>query len=126
MDQKSTVMRDPALPAVDHIERKPGVCGGKPCIRGTRIRVWDVHVWHDLRGQTPAEIVALFPQLSLADIHAALAYYLDYRDDIETEMSVGDALAAGMEAEQGTTRLALLRAQLGKDGNADAGALSPG
>ncbi len=23
-----------------------GYTGGKPCIAGTRIRVWDVHIWH--------------------------------------------------------------------------------
>ena len=71
--------------AVDsgHIEQSDDVCGGKPRVAGTRIRVWDVHFWRDLRGMTPEEIVAEFPQLSVADVHAALAYYLDHREDIE-------------------------------------------
>ncbi|MCH5374695.1 MAG: DUF433 domain-containing protein [Planctomycetes bacterium] len=63
-----------------HITTDDGVCGGKPCIAGTRIRVWDVHVWHDLHGMTPEEIVAEFPQVTVADVHAALTYYHDNRE----------------------------------------------
>ncbi len=68
-----------------HIRRSPEICGGKPCVAGTRIRVWDVHVWHDLKGQTPEEIVATFPQLSVADVHASLAYYHDNREILEMQ-----------------------------------------
>ena len=71
----------------------PKKCGGKPCVAGTRIRVWDVHVWHDLQGQSPGEIVAAFPQLSLADVHAALAYYLDHRNEIDCQMKEADFVA---------------------------------
>ncbi len=58
----------------EHVEITPGVCGGRPCVAGTRIRVLDVVIWSEL-GQSPDEIVASFPQLTLADVHAALAYY---------------------------------------------------
>jgi uncharacterized protein (DUF433 family) len=27
-----------------HIVSTPGVCGGKPCVAGTRVRVWDIAV----------------------------------------------------------------------------------
>lgn len=98
-----------------HIESKPGVCGGKPCIAGTRIRVWDIHVWHDLRGQSPEEIVAAFPQLSLASVHAALAYYLDHREQIESQMKEAEDFVARMEAEQESTRFSRLRDHLLED-----------
>src|SRR5512135_2822071 len=75
-----------------HIEKKPGVCGGKACVAGTRIRVQDIYIWHELRGQTPDEIVTDFPQLTLADVHAALAYYWDNRQEIQEEMAQADAL----------------------------------
>jgi uncharacterized protein (DUF433 family) len=65
-----------------HIEITPGVCGGKPRVAGHRIRVQDIAVWHDMQGQSANDIVAKFPQLSLADVHAALAYYFDHRDEI--------------------------------------------
>lgn len=71
---------------VSHIEVKPDVCGGKPCIAGTRIRVQDVYVWHHLQGHSADEIVSRFPQLSLADVFAALTYYWDNRDEISRQM----------------------------------------
>ena len=68
-----------------HIAADPQVCGGKPCIAGTRIRVWDIHVWHDLNGMAPEEIVSEFPQVTIADVHAALMYYHDNREILETQ-----------------------------------------
>ena len=46
----------------------------------------DVFVWHELQGQTADEIVSRFPQLTMADVYAALAYYWDHRDEIQREM----------------------------------------
>ena len=68
-----------------HIEKTPGVCGGKACIVGHRIRVMDIVVWHEMRGYSPDEIVSMFAGISLADVHAALAYYFDHRHEIEEE-----------------------------------------
>jgi uncharacterized protein (DUF433 family) len=59
---------------VKHIEKTPGVCGGRACIAGHRIRVQDIVVWHERRGYSPDEIVDLFPGITLADVYAALAY----------------------------------------------------
>ena len=55
----------------------PDVLGGKPCIAGTRIRVQDIYQWHELQGKSPDEIVSSFPQLTMADVYAALAYFWD-------------------------------------------------
>ena len=98
-----------------HIECVPEKCGGKPVIAGTRIRVWDIHIWHNLRGQSPEEIVVGFPQLSVADVHAALSYYLDHREKIDQQMKEADAFVARLEAEQGNTRFSRLRDELLKD-----------
>jgi uncharacterized protein (DUF433 family) len=95
--------------AVPHIEVDSDHCGGKPCVAGTRIRVWDVHVWHDLEGRRPEEIAAAFPQLTLADVHAALAYYLDHRSEIEEQMVDSKRRVADLEAAQGPTRFTRLR-----------------
>ena len=73
-----------------HIESTPDVLGGKPRISGTRIRVWDVYVYHELQGKSPGEIIAAFPQLSLADVYAALAYYWDNRGAIDEQMKGED------------------------------------
>jgi len=68
-----------------HIEITPGVVGGKPRIAGHRIRVMDIVVWHEKRGFSPDEIVEMHPGISLADVHAALAYYFDHRAEIESD-----------------------------------------
>jgi uncharacterized protein (DUF433 family) len=70
---------------VQHIEKTPGVCGGRARIAGHRIRVLDIVVWHEKRGLAPEEIVYQFPGITLADVHAALAYYFDNRQEIEDE-----------------------------------------
>jgi uncharacterized protein (DUF433 family) len=90
---------------VEHIDVDPKKCGGKPCIAGTRIRVWDIHVWHDLRGQSPAEIIAAYPQLSLSDVHAALAYYLDHREEIERQAQEDEDFVSQMRAAAGPSKL---------------------
>jgi uncharacterized protein (DUF433 family) len=69
-----------------YIDSAPGKCGGKPCIAGTRIRVWDIYVAHELRGETAEEIVAAYPHITLAQVHAALAYYWDHKDEIDSQM----------------------------------------
>ena len=68
---------------VGHIVKTPGVVGGKPRIAGTRIRVMDVVVWHEQQRRSVRWIVKNFPTISAADVHAALAYYFDNRDEIE-------------------------------------------
>lgn len=51
----------------------PRVCGGKPCIRGTRIYL--AIILDGLsEGLTPEGVVEHYPQLTLDDIRAALAY----------------------------------------------------
>jgi uncharacterized protein (DUF433 family) len=70
----------------DRIARTPGVCGGKACIAGHRVRVLDIVVWHEHQGMTPDEIVSHIPTITLADVHAALAYYFDHIDEIQQEM----------------------------------------
>jgi uncharacterized protein (DUF433 family) len=77
----------------NHIESDPQKCGGRPCIAGTRIRVQDIYIWHELQGQSPEEIVTDFKQLTLADVHAALTYYHDHREEIEAEVAAERAEA---------------------------------
>jgi len=70
---------------VQHIVSTPDVFGGKPRIDGHRIRVMDIVTWHEKRGLSPDEILDLYPGLTLADVHAALAYYFDHKAEIESD-----------------------------------------
>ena len=63
----------------ERITTNPGQCGGRPCIRGMRIRVKDVL---DMlaEGAKPEEILADFPDLQPEDIRACIAYAARYVD----------------------------------------------
>ncbi len=69
-----------------HIEIVQGAGGPKTRIAGSRIRVMDVVTWYEQQGMSAVEIGAEFPSIALADVHAALAYYWDNRDEIEGYM----------------------------------------
>jgi uncharacterized protein (DUF433 family) len=60
----------------DRITIEPGKRGGKPCIRGLRITVYDV-LDYLASGMTEAEILADFPDLQADDIRACLAFAAD-------------------------------------------------
>jgi len=83
-----------------HVARTPGVCGGKPCIAGTRIRVWDIAI-HTLGGASPEEVIAMFPHLTLADIHAALAYFYDHREEVERLAAEDECLVEQIRRKTG-------------------------
>jgi uncharacterized protein (DUF433 family) len=64
---------------VDYLQRitiEPGKRGGKPCIRGLRITVYDV-LDYLASGMTHDQIVTDFPDLTLDDIRACLAFAAD-------------------------------------------------
>ena len=58
------------------ITLEPGKRGGRPCIRGLRITVYDV-LGYLASGMTSAEILADFPYLNADDIQACLAFAAD-------------------------------------------------
>lgn len=60
----------------EKITLEPGKRGGKPCIRGLRITVYDV-LEMLANGMSSEEIIADFPELDLADIRACLAFAAD-------------------------------------------------
>jgi len=55
------------------ITLEPGKRGGRPCVRGLRITVYDV-LEMLAEGMSEAEILEDFPELEAADIRACLAY----------------------------------------------------
>ncbi|CAD5255507.1 MULTISPECIES: DUF433 domain-containing protein [Imperialibacter] len=58
------------------IQRNPNKRFGKPCVRNTRITVYDVLGWL-AAGMGFNEILEDFPELTLEDIQACLAYAAD-------------------------------------------------
>jgi uncharacterized protein (DUF433 family) len=58
---------------MNRITITPGVRSGKPCVRGTRITVYDV-LEYLAGGMTEDEIVSDFPSLEIEDIRACLSF----------------------------------------------------
>lgn len=78
------------------ISRRAAVRGGRPCIAGTGISVRRIAVLHS-SGDAPEEIAGNFGHLSLAQVHAALAYYYANKTEIDADLEAEereyDALA---------------------------------
>jgi len=75
-----------------HIEVEPGVPNPRPKIKGSRIRVQDIVIWHDKLGIDFYAILHDHPTLTHADLHAALAYYWDNREEVERQIDEDCAL----------------------------------
>lgn len=69
----------------DRITISPNIRFGKPCIAGRRISVSDIAVWTQRQGRSVDEICEDF-QLTSADVHAALAYYFEHRQEIDADL----------------------------------------
>ena len=61
---------------LERVTADPAVCGGKPCIRGTRIYI-AILLDALAEGFTPEEIIDHYPSLTVDDIRAAVAYTAD-------------------------------------------------
>lgn len=66
-----------------YITKDPNIQGGEPTIKGTRFSVRSVVIYILRNGMLPEELIKEFPQLKLAAIYDALAYYYDHREEIE-------------------------------------------
>ena len=79
--------------AVEHIEIVTEGGRSKARIADHRIRVQDVAIWHEKLGMSADEIVQQYPTITMADVYAALTYYWDHRDEIESAIADEDAVA---------------------------------
>lgn len=59
----------------------PNICGGCARIVGTRVPVWGLEAAR-LDGCTDAEILEMFPVVTLADLRAAWGYVCDHQEEI--------------------------------------------
>lgn len=67
----------------DRITIEPGKRGGKPCIRGLRITVYDI-LEYLASGMSEDEILSDFPDLERADIRACLTFAADREKKLAT------------------------------------------
>lgn len=84
------------------IVQTPDVRGGRPRISGTGVTVRRIVGWYKL-GLTAEEIVAELPHLTLAQVHAALAYCHANQEEIEQDIA-DEAVAADQLEHEHTKR----------------------
>lgn len=90
-----------SVAVINHIDTNPEVCGGKPRIVGTRIRVQDIVVWIE-EGQSADEVVAGYPHLTLADVYAALTFYHDNQALIDRQLRESEQFVDAMDRRRNT------------------------
>lgn len=80
------------------IVETPGICGGRPRIDGSRITVR--HVIDLLQsGLSPEVIADEYPQLTLAQVYAAITYYHANQQQLDRDFQVEKELEERLEDE---------------------------
>jgi uncharacterized protein (DUF433 family) len=79
-------------------DRDPAVRAGRPKIAGTGVTVMRVAAWYKM-GLSPEEIATQYGHLSLAQVHAARAYYHANPEEIEADLGDEEAFAEKVERE---------------------------
>ena len=59
------------------------ICGGSPIIEGTKTRVIDIAIEYEMLGHSPDEIISSHPHLNLSQVHDALSFYYENRDELD-------------------------------------------
>lgn len=80
------------------IVQTPGTCGGRPRIAGTRVAVRNIVTLIKM-GSTPEKIVEESNRLSLAQVHAALAYYYANQEELDAAFAQEEAEEDRLEQE---------------------------
>ena len=65
------------------IVKNKDICGGSPIIEGTRTRVIDIAIEYEMLGLSPDEIISSHPHLNLPQVHDALSFYYENRDELD-------------------------------------------
>jgi uncharacterized protein (DUF433 family) len=95
-----------------HIEQRTN---GSVYIAGSPFKVRQIVLDHVAYGWAAEQIQREHPQLTLGQIHSALAYYYDHQRQMDEEIEAGRALAEELRAKQGTSRLASNASAAGRE-----------
>jgi uncharacterized protein (DUF433 family) len=101
-----------ATAVATHIEIRKNRAGqDRAYIEGTRIRVSDIYGYAEIQGLAPDQIVEQLPHLSLGQVHAALSFFYDHRDQILCEVREDEEFVSLMRERTGPGPLASLFGQ---------------
>ena len=80
------------------IDRDSQVRGGRPKIAGTGLTVRRIAGWYKM-GMSPEDIALEYQHLTLAQVHAALAYYHANREEIEADIAQEETATTHWEGQ---------------------------
>jgi uncharacterized protein (DUF433 family) len=81
-------------PYVIHDKR---ISGGSAVIKGTRTRVVDIVIEYEYLVHSPDEIISAHPYLTLQQIHDALSYYYENREEIDRKIKDEQEFISGVK-----------------------------
>ncbi|MEW6419375.1 MAG: DUF433 domain-containing protein [Nitrospirota bacterium] len=67
------------------------ISGGQPVISGTRIKVMDIAIKYELMGVSADKIIDEYPYLKLEQVHDALSYYYENKDEFDRKYQESQA-----------------------------------
>ncbi len=73
------------------------ICGGSPIIEGTRTRVIDIAIEYEMLGHSPDEIISSHPHLNLSQVHDALSFYYENRDELDQKAEQDQEVVARLK-----------------------------
>jgi uncharacterized protein (DUF433 family) len=95
-----------------HIEIRQNRAGqNRAYIEGTRVRVSDVYGYAEIQGLRPDQIVEQLPHLSLGQVHAALSYFFDHRDQVLQEIREDEDFVRLIRERSGPGPLEVMRGE---------------
>src|SRR5688500_8081495 len=96
------------IQSINLIATNPNVRAGRPCIAGTGLRVIDIVMAHLFHHRSASELASDY-DVSLAQVHAALAYYYEHKADLDGDIREQIAKARNYKEKQvGSSKPSLL------------------
>ena len=86
------------IESINLIYRDPNVRGGRPCIVGTGLRVMDIVMERQYGEREPEKIAALY-EIPVSEVYAALAYYHQHKNEIDSDIQRDDDYIRRVKAE---------------------------
>jgi uncharacterized protein (DUF433 family) len=68
-----------------YISIDPLVASGQPTIAGSRTKVMDIALRYEYMGLSADEIIEQFPHLTLPQVHDALSYYYENKQELDSK-----------------------------------------
>ena len=93
--------------SIDLITTDAEIRKGRPCLAGTSLRVTDIAM-AQLFHQRSADQIAADYELSLAQVHAALAYYFQHKSELDADIRAQVMAARQFKEQQGGDQTSLL------------------